>query len=785
MPQNQLFSLKNSSAFSSIFNYMNTLTTHLHKQAGLLALLLVAFLLNCVTAQGQAVTVYNDDITLTLQPTGSPATSGVHYAGRNNNRPYTTYNKLAAGTTSSTPTSMLGTYDLNGTSALVLTGASVDVEAGRSTTISSTGVRALYRVYLSGTVTTSTTPAFNPLVLNAPTTGTIYSGATSQDLLAGLVNGGTYIVEVRYEIDATNTDTGASGTSNDPGTVPAYTASFYITPPATTPAGGTTRWQSTDNTANGTRWFSEVNWSNGVPNGSSDAIIPENTQGTNIVFPVLNSRAVNYAVRNLTLEGTTSSGRAQVTIQAAVLHVYGNISQVSGGLVGTVTDRPGVADSTANSTLILAGDNQFMTGRLSVPDIIVAGSGIKSVANTMLPTNTISLRPNVPIDGVVVQSASAKTTSSGTIYVFDTTGNSLINLGSTGVINSAAGSSETITSYIKGILLASGPLVAGNMQRFGNVGLEFIPNHPATLVTVQRIIGDPLIGPAGSSNSRAVPIKRQYNVAGDDNSATTSTTGSTNKVVFHYLPSAFELNGIDENNLTMYRTTTGAAPYESLYGTLDKAARTVTQADVPTFTNYYLTLGDITNPLPVTLVSFLAARAGANTQLTWITASEQNNKGFEVQVSTDGTTFRTLTFVASQAGTSTQKLNYTYTDTEVGKTGVRYYRLRQLDFDGSDSYSPVRVVGFDGATVATEVSVYPNPVVGSEARLFIQTAEAGPAHLRITDLMGRPLIDQVVATASGSTEVSLTELAGAQPGTYLARLTLPSGQVKTLKVQKQ
>ncbi|RZJ93323.1 MAG: T9SS type A sorting domain-containing protein, partial [Hymenobacter sp.] len=162
-----------------------------------------------------------------------------------------------------------------------------------------------------------------------------------------------------------------------------------------------------------------------------------------------------------------------------------------------------------------------------------------------------------------------------------------------------------------------------------------------------------------------------------------------------------------------------------------------------------------------------------------------NNKGFEIQVSTDGTTFRTLTFVASQAGTSTQKQDYSYTDTETGKVGARYYRLRQVDFDGSASYSPVRVVSFGETTLATEISVYPNPVAGDEARLLIQTTEVGTARLRVTDLMGRTLLDQAVATASGSTEVLLTELAAAKQGTYLAQLTLPSGQVKRLKVQKQ
>jgi len=764
---------------------MNTIPTPTRKRGTVLVLMLMAFLLKVAPVWAQIVVIPNDDITLLQQPTGAtPPTTGIHYAGSASDPDYTTYTQLgSAGAGVAAP--FLGTYDLNGpsSSALTLTATTVDAVPFRSTvTIPTGGVRAKYRVYLSGTTVTATSPAFNVIVLNAPNSTTpVYSVTTNQDLLAGLVNGGTYILEVSFEADGKSGS--ATKTNYDPGTSPAFTATFYVTPPATTPPGGTTVWQSTDTGTNGNRWFFAGNWSNGIPTASSDAIIPENTPGSNIVFPVLNSRTVNYSVRNLTLQGTTNSGRAQLTIGTAVLHVYGNISQLSGGLVGTVTDRPGVADSTQNSTLMLLGDNQYMTGRLSVPDIIVAGSGVKSVANTLVPTNVISLRPKSVLDGVVVQTASDP---NGTqTYQFDTTGNSIVNLGTTGIISDVPGSNETITSYIKGVVTSNAPLVAGTRQRFGNIGLDFTPNHPATLVTVQRIIGDPLIGPTSNNNPRAVPIKRQFAINGDDNSSSASTAGSSNTVVFHYLPSAFELNGIAESNLTMFSSLTGSSPFVPLYGTLNTSARTVTQTEVPSQTNYYLTLGDITNPLPVTLISFSATRNGANAQLVWATASEKNNRGFEVQASSDGKSFRTLGFVASKGSNSTQKLDYSYTDTEAGKTGVRYYRLHQLDLDGTDSYSPVRVVSFDGATIASELSIYPNPVTGDDTRLLIQTAEVGEARLRITDLMGRTIIDQRIATANGSTETKLTELANAKSGTYLAQLTLPSGQTKTIKVQKQ
>lgn len=767
---------------------MNTLTTSTRKPGAALLLLLVAFLLRGMSAQAQVAAFNNDDIALQIQNSGGTLQPTINYAGSQNSSPYDTYDPLGQAGSTPAPAPQLGTFDLNGTSALLLKSASMQGSITSSATTLDAAMFS-YRVYPVSNTTNK--PSYTDVAVAAMQTATGFEGSTTTnvDLLNGLTNGGRYVLEVRYSVKITRVNpTNGVSTSKTiydlSGGNDYFYAEFYVTPPPTTAPGGTTVWQSTNTGSNGTNWFSAANWDNGVPNAQADAVIPENTTGSNIVFPILNNRNVNYAVRNLTLNGTTNSGRAQLTIQGAVLRVYGNISQRSGGLVGSVTDRPGVADSTANSTLILAGGNQYITGRLFVPDIIVAGSGVKSVANTLAPTNTISLRPKSVINGVIIQTASDPNGTN--TYQFDTSGISAINLGTTGAINTNAGSNETNTSYIKGIVIATAPLVAGSTTRFGNIGLEFTSNHPATQVIVQRIIGDPLLGPTNTGAQQPRPIKRQYFISGDDNSNSSSTAGSTNKVVFRYLDSADELNGIAESNLMLFSTTTGAAPYTPYASTLDTNANTVAQNDVPSQPSYYLTLGDRTNPLPVTLVSFTAARSGENAQLAWATASEKNNRGFEVQVSADGKTFRTLSFVASKGSNSSTNLDYKYTDTEAGKAGLRYYRLRQVDFDGTDSYSPVRAVSFDGAgALAAELNVYPNPVTGSDARLLIQTAEAGNARLRVTDLMGRTIIDQTIATANGSTEAKLTALDNAKSGTYMAQLTLPSGQVKTLKVQKQ
>ncbi|RYU78086.1 T9SS type A sorting domain-containing protein [Hymenobacter persicinus] len=120
-------------------------------------------------------------------------------------------------------------------------------------------------------------------------------------------------------------------------------------------------------------------------------------------------------------------------------------------------------------------------------------------------------------------------------------------------------------------------------------------------------------------------------------------------------------------------------------------------------------------PLPVELLSFQARAFGSVVNLTWTTASERNSSHFVVERSTaaDGT-FRTIGQVAAQ-GTSNQQHNYLFQDTEAGMqlAPVLYYRLRQVDFDGKESFSPVVAVSPRNDS-PSKMQVYPNPATTSD-----------------------------------------------------------------------
>ncbi|MBJ6107814.1 hypothetical protein JAO73_02245 [Hymenobacter sp. BT523] len=188
-------------------------------------------------------------------------------------------------------------------------------------------------------------------------------------------------------------------------------------------------------------------------------------------------------------------------------------------------------------------------------------------------------------------------------------------------------------------------------------------------------------------------------------------------------------------------------------------------------------------PLPVELSAFEARRQGDDATLAWATASEKNNRGFEVQVSTNGHTFRPLAFVAG-AGSSTAPRRYDYLDREAGKAGRRYYRLRQLDFDGAASFSPVRTLDFGSVASLDALQAAPQPF-NNELFLTVHSLQAEAGVLfTLTDATGRRALTQRLDVPAGTSQLPLRDLSAVPVGLYLLQTTL-AGQPLRLKVIKR
>ena len=189
-------------------------------------------------------------------------------------------------------------------------------------------------------------------------------------------------------------------------------------------------------------------------------------------------------------------------------------------------------------------------------------------------------------------------------------------------------------------------------------------------------------------------------------------------------------------------------------------------------------------PLPVELLRFDARWQSEGADLTWATASEQNTDRFVVERSLDGVTWESVGTVAA-AGNSTRQTNYRLLDAPAlnQSATLLYYRLRQLDQDGSAHFSPVRTLSRSFAPAALTLTALPNPISGKALRLSLTAPEAqSHALLTLLDATGRALWTQKVALDAGRAAVEWPKAAALPAGLYLIRAQLPNGQSTTVRV---
>jgi len=111
--------------------------------------------------------------------------------------------------------------------------------------------------------------------------------------------------------------------------------------------------------------------------------------------------------------------------------------------------------------------------------------------------------------------------------------------------------------------------------------------------------------------------------------------------------------------------------------------------------------------IPVELVSFAAAVEGNSVNLSWQTATELNNSGFEVQRKSENSQWKKIGFVEG-AATTTESRSYSFSDSYSGQ-GTVSYRLKQIDFDGTSTFSNVVNVKFSIPSEFKLNQNYPNP----------------------------------------------------------------------------
>ncbi len=147
------------------------------------------------------------------------------------------------------------------------------------------------------------------------------------------------------------------------------------------------------------------------------------------------------------------------------------------------------------------------------------------------------------------------------------------------------------------------------------------------------------------------------------------------------------------------------------------------------FSKFFLVDAVVT--LPVTLVTFDGKiNDEKNAVLNWTTSSEINNRGFEIEISRDGSSFLLLGTVASQ-GNASHEQYYNYLHLKP-LAGVSYYRLKQVDMDGRFQYS--KVVSLNIETKTARPFVYPVPAKNKVTINFGQLVSKGEIEIFSVDM---------------------------------------------------
>ena len=190
---------------------------------------------------------------------------------------------------------------------------------------------------------------------------------------------------------------------------------------------------------------------------------------------------------------------------------------------------------------------------------------------------------------------------------------------------------------------------------------------------------------------------------------------------------------------------------------------------------------NISASLPVDLVYFdVHASNNHSSSLHWATASEINNSHFEIERSYDARTFESVGEVAGN-GNSQHLIEYTFVDESISLIqNTVFYRLKQVDFDGTSEYSDIRVVHFDEMGNGIHLSAYPNPMT-NELSLIVSLSKGEAYQIGVTNLQGSKVHHENHTFTNGIHKLNTSEW---NSGMYILQVATNQG-TQHIKVMKK
>jgi hypothetical protein len=202
--------------------------------------------------------------------------------------------------------------------------------------------------------------------------------------------------------------------------------------------------------------------------------------------------------------------------------------------------------------------------------------------------------------------------------------------------------------------------------------------------------------------------------------------------------------------------------YNSTQSGNGTGAISATRTNLSGFSQFDIGFNDAA-PLPIELLFFTGRKADSDALLQWATATELNNSYFAVERSRDGINFSEIGSV-NGAGTTNIRHDYNFTDRQP-LTGVNYYRLRQVDTDGTYSYSNIVSLSFDGDF---GVLLYPNPV-SNQLHLDLYSQSETDCIISVLDITGRTVVSRQ-STLNATYQQEFINTTDWLPGNYIVKV---------------
>lgn len=237
------------------------------------------------------------------------------------------------------------------------------------------------------------------------------------------------------------------------------------------------------------------------------------------------------------------------------------------------------------------------------------------------------------------------------------------------------------------------------------------------------------------------------------------------------------------NRIDMFNNWTLNGNYAAAFGTNDRVE--LSRTSMYGYGQFAIGSDEQFNPLPVQWLSFTGIKAYTNSMLSWTTASETNNNGFEVLRSADGKLFETIGFVKGNGNTAAVS---TYNFTDIGAfdnktTSTWFYRLKQVDNNNKASWSNTITIHNETSGISTPVVVFPNPF-SSEVFVNVLAPQTGHVHIELFDVTGKKVRDEFKILAEGGNMIAVQNVSELNAGVYFIAITA-NGQRQVNKLIKQ